>query len=213
MLKTKSECYKPSKAKILTVEEITRYLIEAPDEQFLLEKVILIFGIFGSCRREELVMLRVDNIEDTGRLIIVTLENIENKSYRKFAIMEDDTPFKGCKLYRRYAALRPSCLENQRFFVDYRNGKCTKQFVGIHRIGGVPKKIAEYLKLENPEAYTGHSFKKSAANTLLTGNKGDQLKKRWKSPEEESINKKMKIVEVEVPKKFLKFYASKKSFS
>lgn len=202
LLRRKSECYKPNKAKVLTAEEVTRYLLEAPDQQFLLEKVITVFGIFGACRREELLKLRVDNIEDTGRLLIVTLEDTKNKSCRKFTITEDDTPFKGCILYRKYAALRPSGLENQRVFVDYRNGKCTKQFVGIHKIGGIPRKIATFLKLENSETYTGHSFRRSAA-TMLAENGGDLLTLKkfggWKSSAvaeqyvEESVVKKIKI--------------------
>lgn len=166
LLKRNSKHYQPNKAKALTTDEVTKYLLEAPDDLFLLEKVITVFGIFGACRREELLTLRVNDIEDTNRVIIVTLKDTNNKVLRKFVITEDDTPFKGCTLYRKYAALRPPGLENQRVFVDYRNGKCTRQFVGIHKIGGVPKKIAEFLNLENPEAYTGHSFKRSAASML-----------------------------------------------
>lgn len=202
LLRRKSECYKPNKAKVLTTEEVTRYLVEASDKQHLLEKVITVFGIFGACRREELLLLRVDNIEDTGRFLIVRLEDTKNKSSRKFTITEDDTPFQGCTLYRKYAALRPSGLENQRVFVDYRNGKCTRQFVGIHKIGKIPKKIAEFLNLEEPAKYTGHTFRRSAA-TMLVENGGDLLTLKkfggWKSSAvaeqyvEESISKKIKI--------------------
>lgn len=202
MLKRQSECYKPKKAKVLTGEQVTRFLLEAPNDYLLLEKVILLFGIFGACRREELLLLSLDNIEDTGRFIIVTLEDTKNKSCRKFIITEDDTPFKGCTLYRTYAALRPSGLQSRRVFVDYRKGKCTKQFVGIHRIGGVPKKIAEFLKLENPECYTGHCFRRSSAS-MLAENGGDLLTLKkfggWKSSAvaeqyvEESVTKKVKI--------------------
>lgn len=202
LLRRKTECYKPNKAKVLTAQEVTRYLLEAPDKQFLLEKVITVFGIFGACRREELLKLRVDDVEDTGRFLIVTLEDTKNKSCRKFTITEDDTPFKGCTLYRKYVVLRPSGLENQRVFVDYRNGKCTRQFVGIHKIGGIPRKIATFLNLENPETYTGHTFRRSAA-TMLAENGGDLLTLKkfggWKSSAvaeqyvEESVNKKIKI--------------------
>lgn len=202
LLRRKSECYKPKKAKVLTTEEVTKYLLEASDKEHLLGKVITVFGIFGACRREELLVLRVDNIEDTGRFLIVTLEGTKNKSSRKFIITEDDTVFQGCSLYRKYAALRPSGLENQRAFVDYRNGKCTRQFVGIHKIGRIPKQIAQFLNLDEPEKYTGHSFRRSAA-TMLVENGGDLLTLKkfagWKSSAvaeqyvEESISKKIKI--------------------
>lgn len=190
LLKRNSKHYQPNKAKALTTEEITKYLLEAPDDLFLLEKVITVFGIFGACRREELLTLRVNDIEDTNRIIIVTLKDTNNKILRKFVITEDDTPFKGCTLYRKYAALRPPGLENQRVFVDYRNGKCTRQFVGIHKIGGVPKKIAEFLNLENPEAYTGHSFKRSAASMLSENGCTFMTLHKYAK---ESASKKMKI--------------------
>jgi site-specific recombinase XerD len=134
------------KAKVLTEEQITTFFMEAADEVFILEKVILLFGIYGACRREELVKLSVDDIEDSGKFIVVTLQDTKNKSSRRFTITDDGTPFKGCELYRKYAALRPSDLQARRFFVDFRKGKCTRQFVGVHKIGGVPRKIADSWK-------------------------------------------------------------------
>lgn len=202
LLKRKSESYKPKKAKVLTSEQITTFFMEAPDEVYLLEKVILLFGIYGACRREELVKLSLDNIEDNGKFIVVTLQDTKNKSARRYTITNDDTPFKGCDLYRKYARLRPCGMQNRRLFVDYRKGKCTKQFVGVHKIGGIPKKIAEFLKLENPENFTGHTFRRSSA-TMLADNGGDLLTLKqfggWRSSAvaeqyvEESVSKKIKI--------------------
>lgn len=54
-LKRKSEGYKPTKSKILTLEDITRFLIEAPDDVFLLMKVFLfIFDISDTPSNNEL---------------------------------------------------------------------------------------------------------------------------------------------------------------
>ncbi|KAJ8915486.1 hypothetical protein NQ315_003249 [Exocentrus adspersus] len=46
-LKRKSEGYKPKKAKVLTLDQIDKFLLEAPDKDFLMIKVALIFW----CRR------------------------------------------------------------------------------------------------------------------------------------------------------------------
>lgn len=79
-LKRKSEGFKPKKSKVLTIEEIEAFIYQAPDEIYLMNKVIviyfnlevfnqdflkqvaLIFGIAGACRKQELVQLEVDDI-------------------------------------------------------------------------------------------------------------------------------------------------------
>lgn len=71
-------------------------------------------------------------------------------------------------------ALRPRNIEEKRFFLNYKNGKCTKQVVGINKIGGMAKDIAAFLKLPNPEQFTGHCFRRSSA-TMLVNAGGDLL--------------------------------------
>ncbi|KAJ8981030.1 hypothetical protein NQ317_007852 [Molorchus minor] len=51
-------------------------------------------------------------------------------------------------------------------------GKCTKQCVGINSFGKMPSEIAAFLKLPNPELYTGHSFRRSSATLLATSGEG-----------------------------------------
>lgn len=54
--------------------------------------------------------------------------------------------------------------------MNYRNGKCINHIVGKSTTGSWPSKIAEYLDLENPANYTGHSFCRTS-DTILA-NKG-----------------------------------------
>ena len=68
--------------------------------------------------------------------------------------------------HNKYSALRTKSTKHDRFFVNYRNGRCTSQPEGINTIGGIPKVIAEYLNFKNPEVYTGHCFKRSSVNIL-----------------------------------------------
>ncbi|KAJ8982422.1 hypothetical protein NQ317_007770 [Molorchus minor] len=51
-------------------------------------------------------------------------------------------------------------------------GKCTKQCVGINSFGKMPSEIAAFLKLPNPELYTGHSFRCSSATLLANSDEG-----------------------------------------
>lgn len=70
------------------------------------------------------------------------------------------------------------------FFLRYANQKCTQQCIGINYIGGIPKKIAEFLKLPNAKEYTGHCFRRTSA-TILVDSGGDLLSLKrlggWKS--------------------------------
>lgn len=65
------------------------------------------------------------------------------------------------------------------FFINYQKGKCTTQRVGINKIGYMSKTIATYLKLHNPELYTGHSFRRSSATVLVDAGEDITSLKRW----------------------------------
>ena len=58
-------------------------------------------------------------------------------------------------MIRRYIALRPRNATIDKFFVNCQNSKCTIQPIGINKFRGIPKLVATYLNLDNPEQYTG----------------------------------------------------------
>ncbi|XP_074027263.1 uncharacterized protein [Leptinotarsa decemlineata] len=97
----KSEGYVPKKSRVLEKEQILKFIQEAPDEKFLLTKVILIFELAGALRRDELYKLKLDDIEDLGTILIVNVHDTKTKISRKFTITEH------LELYRKYTALRP----------------------------------------------------------------------------------------------------------
>ncbi|KAJ8933700.1 hypothetical protein NQ314_013866 [Rhamnusium bicolor] len=43
---------------------------------------------------------------------------------------------------RYYVSLRPNNVGHGRFFIQYRQGKCSRQPVGINSFGSLPKRIA-----------------------------------------------------------------------
>jgi integrase len=132
----------------------------------------LIFGIAGACRRKELCDLTVNDIQDTGEVLIVTLRDTKTHLDRKFTIIGEGFVVNPLTIYRKYASLRPVNTSHDRFFLFYNIGKCTRQPVGINTFGQLPSKIAAYLKLEDPKTYTGHCFRRSSA-TLLAAGGGD----------------------------------------
>lgn len=158
----------PKKSPVLTLSQINKFLNEYDDFIYLEIKVILIIGVFGALRTSELIDLGIQDFDDTGKQFIVTVRNSKNLYQRNFVIGEAYY-----ETVKKYISLRPKDLKEKRFFLNYRNGKCTRQVIGKNKFAQVPKKVAVCLKLENPESYTGHSFRRTAAN--LFSNAGVNL--------------------------------------
>jgi len=127
----------------------------------------LIIGLEGACRREEITNLLVTNVKDEGICFQVVIPNTKTKVSREFFITSGNIA--GLNLVdvvRKYIKLRPNNYEHNRFLVGYRAGKCIKQPIGINTVGSVPKLIAKFLQLPNPEKYTGHCFRRSSTSIL-----------------------------------------------
>ncbi|KAJ6644292.1 hypothetical protein Bhyg_09259 [Pseudolycoriella hygida] len=86
LLKRKSTGYRPKKSRILTLEDIYRFLKEAPDNNFLAVKVAMIVGVFGACRRMELVDMSVDDIEYIEGGIKIRVPKTKTKKIREFVL-------------------------------------------------------------------------------------------------------------------------------
>ncbi|CAH2209166.1 jg23352, partial [Pararge aegeria aegeria] len=177
--KQQNKGFKPNKAETLDAEQVNQFLNQAPDNQFLAIKVALIFGVQGACRHQELCDLTVDNIIDKGDMLLVKIPKTKTGKARSFVVTDEFY-----QTYKKYFSSRPTNLATKRFFVGYRNGRCTKQNIGINTFGSMPKIVAKYLNLANPESYTGHTFRRTSA-TLLADSGADLLTKKrhggWKS--------------------------------
>lgn len=114
-------------------------------------------------------------------MLLVKIPDTKTKICRSFVISGNF--YKICKQYIEIR-LQISDPQINQFFLNYQRGKCTKQVVGLNKIGGVPKQIAEYLKLPDPKMYTGHCLRRTSA-TILVDAGGDlmALKRHggWKS--------------------------------
>ncbi|KAJ8915318.1 hypothetical protein NQ315_014826 [Exocentrus adspersus] len=200
-LKRKNERYSPRKAKVLSKEQVERFLLDAPDDLWLLAKIVTISGIFGCCRCDELLSLAMNDVEDMGKYVIVTLRQTKNLTTRRFTITDDGCSFQPCTFYRKYVNLRPPRTEHLRFFLTCRHGKCISLNAGHHTIGAVPKQIDKFLGLKEPELYTGR-FRRTGA-TIVVDAGGDILSLKraggWKSSEiamsyvDDSINNKIEM--------------------
>lgn len=107
-------------------------------------------------------------MEDLNSAMLIKLTNTKNKIPRSFTLTGNFY-----NIYKKYANLRPSNISENRFFLNYQNGKCTRQAVGINKFGRMATEIASFLKLPNPSEYTGHCFRRSSATILV--NAGEDL--------------------------------------
>ncbi|CAG9759373.1 unnamed protein product [Ceutorhynchus assimilis] len=202
-LKRNSVGYEPKKSKVLSREEIDQFLATASDETYLLTKVALVIGLCGACRREELHSLQVQDItEKDNNCLLVTLADTKTNIKRVFPVVGEGNSANSVELYRKYACLRPKNVPHDYVFISYRKGKCTMQRVGIHSFGKMPSIVATFLNLPNPNEYTGHCFRRSAATLVADAGVDFTALKRlggWRSSTvaegyiEESIEKKKKV--------------------
>lgn len=198
-LKGQNDTYEPKKSKVLTMENITKFFDTAPDSEYLLIKVIVIVSLHVGCIRAELVNLAMNDITDTGSILIVNLNETETKKRRTFVVTNN---LNGYQLYRQYVSLRPIHVKHTKFFLLYKNGKCSVQSVGMNSFAKFPKVIAKFLELADGDSYTGHCLCRTSA-TLLADSGADLLTLKrhrgWRANNvaegyiEDSVQNKIKI--------------------
>lgn len=126
-------------------------------------------GIAGGMRCFELCNVTLDDIEDSGTSISFTIRNPDSPVPRIAKILDEGEDSLNYVYYiRKYAALRPSHTPHRRFFLGYRDGKCSIQVVGQNTFGKVPLAVAKFLKIPNPKLYTGNCFR-STCKSLEIG--------------------------------------------
>ncbi|XP_054277440.1 uncharacterized protein LOC128996267 isoform X2 [Macrosteles quadrilineatus] len=185
-LKKLSLGYKPTKSKPLSKDEFETFIKTAPDEIYLMKKVVLILGVAGACRPNELTKMSVDDIDDKGYILIIKVADSQTNKKRIFTLTDDDdfdTSY--LELYRKYLKLRPVDVPTSRLFLKYSKGVCIRQPVGVNTIGKIPTEVATFLKLPNPERYDGRCFRRTSATLSVEASRGNilQLKRLggWKS--------------------------------
>lgn len=120
-----------------------------------------IFGVAGACRTDEILNVMVQHVAIEGNILLITIPDTKTKIQRKFTI---DDPF--CDMVKKYMSLRPKNCSHHRFFINFQKNACTRQPIGKNKLAKMPCEIAKFLNLTDPQAYTGHSFRRSSATLL-----------------------------------------------
>lgn len=185
-IKRKNDGYEPRKSKVFTKEQITDFLVKAPNQSYLAMKVIAIMGVAGACRTDEIYKMKVSDIELKQDIAIVQVPDTKNNMKRRFVISDDiECHVLYVELLQRYVNLRPKNAQDARLFYRYERGRCVNQVIGKHTISKVPYEIARFLKLNEANQYTGHAFRRTSATLLATSSGVDVLDLKrhggWKS--------------------------------
>lgn len=139
------------------------------------------FGVMGPCRSDELTNLTTDMVKDDGKETVVRIPYTKTTT-KQPKLFQIDGYF--AEIVRDYFRLRPANVHTNRFFVQYRGGKCTSQLMGKNSIAKIPKEVAKFLDLPNSERYTGHGFRRTSTKILVNTGVGiETLKRRsiWKT--------------------------------
>ncbi|KAL7293128.1 hypothetical protein TKK_0013281 [Trichogramma kaykai] len=88
IIKANFKSYKPKKSALLRWEHITKFMDTAPDFDYLSLKVVLIFGVCGALRSDEIRNMQVNDVEDLGNKFIVSINENKNDYPGRFMIGE-----------------------------------------------------------------------------------------------------------------------------
>ncbi|XP_031359091.1 uncharacterized protein LOC116182690 [Photinus pyralis] len=204
-IKRQNDGYKPKKSKVLTREEMDRFLKDAPNDKYLLSKVVLTLGVAGACRGNELCTSKITDVCDVGDMLVVNIRDTKTNVDRTFTIVNNDrSNLNFVELCRKYMSLRKPNTNHDRFFVYYKDNKCTVQPIGKNFFGKLPRQIATFLNLSDAHLYTGHCFRRSSASLLADAGADVSALKRhggWRSATvaegyvENSLNNKIQTAE------------------
>jgi integrase len=182
-LKRQSADHMTKKASIFSREQIQKFMKDARDEDYLHVKVAVLLGLYGACRKSELLALTIDDITKSGEHLMVKIRDSKTGP-RSFALVASDDPSMDIlRYYQMYIEKRPAASPSK-LFLCYKNGKCTRQPIGKNTLAKYPLFVAQFLLLPNFKEYTSHALRRSAA-TWMSDNGIDLINLKrfggWKS--------------------------------
>lgn len=104
--------------------------------------------------------IKLKDVDNNGDSFLVRIYKSKTKLDRSFTITGT---FRN--IVQKYAALRMADFKEERFFINYQRGKCTKQVIGKHKFAQMPRRIATYLQLDGPDGFTGTFYMSSDAKS------------------------------------------------
>ncbi|KAJ8918556.1 hypothetical protein NQ315_013061 [Exocentrus adspersus] len=113
------EGYKPKNAKVLTLDQIDKFLLEVPDKDFLMIKHLYL--VSRCLRGKELHQLTISDVTDMDHAVLVNVRNTKNNVDRNFIINNSNKiGIDLIEVCRKYMALRKPETTHSRFLFGMR---------------------------------------------------------------------------------------------
>lgn len=147
------------KSSFLASDEMTKFMTEALDKQWLLTKHVLVFGILELDEEKSLLNLNLNFIKYRSSLI-----KVSSKEGKQIPRGFSQLPIKNVHLTpanefaSKYLSLQPCDMNSKRLWIGYREGMCLVQHVSKNMLATKPKNVAEYPGLKNVENYMDTSY-------------------------------------------------------
>jgi integrase len=168
ILSKKSKEQKTKKAKVISKENLDRYWLSLDVTKLseLQLKAATQLMFLGFMRHSECCALLKSDLEFTHDKVIVTIRQSKtDQSGQSFSfhLTKNPNPLL-CPVNTVSQLLdKMEKKENSRLFLQVRNGKMTGQPHGKTWFSNLAKEAAVSLGLSDPESYTGHTYRRSAA--------------------------------------------------
>lgn len=111
---------------------------------------------------------------NNGDVALIKVPNTKTNVSKSFVLT--DAMF---EIFKKYCSLRPKNTKCKNLLIRYYKGECTIQAVGIQTIGKLPRDVVVFLKLENPESYTGHCFRRTGTTLLANSGVDNATETLW----------------------------------
>ena len=168
-LKTLGRQHKKKKAPAFLRDDLFRYLRTAPNTgPHLLRKLVLLAGFYAGLRSCEIVALFWENLvfTDEGILLTITFSKTDRAGVGSVKLLPKLSEPEICPVHY-FTIYKDLVGDNSgRLFRTYQGNKFIKTPIGKNKISDMPKEIALFLKLENPNSYTGHSLRVTSATVM-----------------------------------------------
>jgi integrase len=158
-------------------------------EGHLVIKLVIIFCYYGALRMSECcAILRSDvKLTPKGLMVKIIRKKTDKAALGQTFVVPSVTtaPNNPLSLFKEYMSLTENTT-HPRLFLTYSTK--TKRFInspiGKNMMATYPKLVAEFLMLDKPESYTGHSLRATSATVLADGGSSMENIKRhgqWRS--------------------------------
>ncbi|KAJ8669542.1 hypothetical protein QAD02_000801 [Eretmocerus hayati] len=179
-MKTHSKRHKPKKSYVFTALQLQQFFQNASNEEYLLIKALVAVGVIGCCRKGELVKMLMSYVTamPDAYLIRIPAEVTKTLTENTFMVVG---PF--YTVLKRYLEARKK-INHERFFLTQRDGVFINSPAGDKTVSNAFKVVATFLKLPEPERYTGHCIRRTSATVYAETSCNDrELMRhgRWKN--------------------------------